>query len=259
MMEPLVITGPSVSLAWARVFLALLDTSGGLRHPAIVSIDCADSNVEPENQRIRALIDRELMRRGLNCCATIAGTIFPVSMWNPSLHDDAEALYRRYNKAWPGISKCPANRNGVYFRRLTAFEPNDSQEQPINQLQFITNTYRHGNHRKSALQASILDPRRDHTNQRQKGFPCLQQVAFTPLDENGMSVTGFYATQYQFEKAYGNYLGLHALGVFMAKQLGLRLTKVVCVASVLKLGGVTKTEVQTLANDLRTVIQPGVA
>jgi len=259
MMEPLFITETNLSYAWAKIFLALMGTSGGIRHPAIISIERTGDDVDLENQYIRELVDQELKRHSQNCCATIASTIFPASMWNPSLQNDAEVLYKRYDKAWPGISKCPANRNGVYFRRLTAFEPSNSQEQLINQLRFITDTYRRGNHRKSALQASILDPRRDHTHQPQKGFPCLQQVAFTPLDGKGMSVTGFYATQYQFEKAYGNYLGLHALGEFMAKQLGLKLTKVVCIASVLKLGSVTKTGVRTFSNDLRAIIQPGVA
>src|SRR5687768_7538818 len=102
-------------------------------------------------------------------------------MWNPALPNDASALFNRYEKAWRGIKTCPQNRKGVYFRRLTSYQSEGAIAQPINQLEFIVKNYLAGNHRKSAMQASILDPTRDHTNNRQKGFPCMQQVAFTPL------------------------------------------------------------------------------
>lgn len=254
MMSMLTISDPNISVAWAKAFLELMETSGGHRHPTIVTINDIDEGHLLEDQSIRLRLDRELRKHGVNNCETVASTIFPHSMWNPSLTNHAEVLMTRYEKAWPGISKCSANRNGVYFRRLTSFQPESHQGTPVNQLDFIARIYQSGNHRKSALQASILDPTRDHTNNRQKGFPCMQQVAFTPLENGGLSITGYYATQYQFEKAYGNYLGLYWLGRFMAKQLGLKLTQVVCMASVLKLGNPTKTNLQTLANDLRDLI-----
>lgn len=254
MITMLPIAESNISTAWAKAFLALMEAGGGERHPAIITIHSIDDASEIEDQRIRSRLDQELKKHQKNLCCTVAGTIFPSSMWNPNLPNDAQSLFTRYEKAWPGISKCPTNRNGVYFRRLTAYQPENYQGAPVNQLQFIMNTYRTGNHRRSALQASILDPTRDHTNQPQKGFPCMQQVAFTPLENNGLSITGYYATQYQFEKAYGNYLGLYWLGRFMAKQLGLQLTQVVCMASVLKLGGAGKTSLQAFANDLRAIL-----
>jgi len=254
-MTVLSIVESNLSVAWAKAFLTLMSTGGGQAHPAIISIQGLDSGKPVEDLRIRDRLDGELKRRGESLCGTISGTIFPASMWNPALPNDADVLFSRYKKAWPGISKCPPNRNGVYFRRLTAFHPENTQGVAVNQLEFIINTYRGGNHRKSALQASILDPTRDHTNNRQKGFPCLQQIAFTPLDGGGMSVTGFYATQYQFEKAYGNYLGLYGIGQFMAKQLGLKLTHVICFATVLKLGNPGKGELRALASDVSAVIE----
>ncbi len=240
----------NLSRAWANTFLALMEASGGQLHPSLVSIADFGDRDDLEEEGIRELLDDELRRHGESLSASVSGTIFPLSMWNPALPNNADALYARYEKAWPGIQKCSANRNGVYFRRLTAFDPKDSTHKPVNQLKFVINTYKSGNHRKSALQAAILDPRRDHTNSRQKGFPCLQQVAFTPLPNEGMSVTGFYATQYQFEKAYGNYLGLYWLGRFMAKQLGLELRQVICMANVLKLGNANKSELGAFADRL---------
>ena len=64
---------------------------------------------------------------------------------------------------------------------------------PVNQLDHIIDTFRRGNHRRSALQVSIFDPTRDHKHCRQLGFPCLHQVAFLP-ETNTLTITGYYAT-----------------------------------------------------------------
>lgn len=250
-MTMLSITDTNLSYAWAKAFLALMAPGGSQRHPAVIIIEHLEDISNVEDSTIRLRLDKELKKHKSNLSSTVAGTLFPSSMWNSALKDDAGALYARYEKVWPGIAKCPANRKGVYFRRLTSYASENHLEKPVNQLKFIVETYRGGNHRKSALQASILDPTRDHTNNRQKGFPCLQQVSFTPLDKTRLSVTGFYATQYQFEKAYENYLGLYWLGRFIAKQLELQLAQVVCIASVLNLGGATKTDLKILENDIR--------
>ena len=129
------------------------------------------------------------------------------------------------------ILKYHSNRNGVYFQRLIAFGHELNMQDGVNQLEHVIQTWSGGNHRRSALQAAVFDPRKDHTNQRQRGFPCLQQVAFARIGDNGLAVTGFYATQYMFERAYGNYLGLCRLGHFMAHEMGLRLSQVVCIAT----------------------------
>lgn len=253
MISPLIITDTNLSRAWARTFLALTEPGGSVRHPAVITINNIGEEAPIECDRIRSLLDAELKKHGSNRCATVAGTLFPKSMWNDQVAMDASLVYERYEKAWPYIEKCPANRRGVYFRRLTAFSPKDSLES-INQLQFIVESFNQGNHRKSAMQAAILDPTRDHTSNRQKGFPCLQQVSFTPLPKDRLSITGFYATQYQFEKAYGNYLGLLWLGQFMAKQLHLKLSQVVCSAAVLSLGDKKKSELSALAADLQSLL-----
>src|SRR5260221_11627270 len=234
MIAPAIVVETNFSIAWAKTFLSLMEPSGHPRHPAVITVNGLENDELSESPEIRARIDEELLRYKKSSCATVAGTIFPFSMWNPNTVDDADVLYRRYERAWKGIQKCPANRRGVYFRRLTSFQPKGSSEKPINQLKFICETFARGNHRKSALQASILDQTRDHTNNRLKGFPCMQQVSFTPLDHGRLSITGFYATQYQFEKAYGNYLGLYWLGTFMAKQLGFKISQLLCVASQLE-------------------------
>ena len=247
----------NISHAWARVFIELMNSPSSIRHPALITINIFfDDTAAVEDVSIKQRLDRELLRYDEYSCETVASTIFPISMWNPQLNNDSEILFERYEKAWPGIERCRANQKGVYFRRLTSYSPDKHQNEPINQLQFIIDTYLSGNHRKSALQASIIDPTRDHTNQRQKGFPCLQQISFTPLDNNKLSITGYYATQYQFEKAYGNYLGLYRLGQFMAKQLELELIQVNCIAAALEIGNPNKAALRSLAKDLHDLLSP---
>jgi thymidylate synthase len=222
--------------------------------PVVVSISAFDDNYLPlENAAIRAALDQELQNE--QNCRTVANTIFPNSLWLPHAPDNANELYDRYDKIWPRVKKCRANINGVYFRRLTAYSPkvNAGDQSSINQLDHIISTYRGGNHRHSALQASVFDPTRDHSNSGRRGFPCLQQVAFGATDGE-LDVTGFYANQYHIAKSYGNYLGLCWLGRFMAQQMGLKLTRVNCISSVLNLGDYTKTALSNLKLNIENIL-----
>lgn len=256
MIKPLVMPEhKNLSIAWARAFLELMKPGSGVRHPSVITIHGFDTDIGVEDYQIRTKLDQVLKQHGKKLCTTVAGTIFPSSMWNPMLPNNAEILFKRYNQAWSGIKMSPQNRKGVYFRRLTSFQSKCACGEPVNQLKVIIDTYQGGNHRKSALQASVFDPSRDHSNAPILGFPCLQQVAFTPLGENELSVTGFYAKQLHVEKAYGNYLGLYDLGRFMAKQMGLKLTQVVCIASCLELSELKKHDLHGLETDLKNILQ----
>jgi hypothetical protein len=66
-------------------------------------------------------------------------------------------------------------------------------------------------------------------------------------------VTGFYATQTLFERAYGNYVGLCDLGRFFANAWGLSLTRVTCVTSVAQLD-ISTTDARTLARRALTLM-----
>ena len=91
------------------------------------------------------------------------------------------------------------------------------------------------------LQVAIFDPARDHVADAQLGFPCLQQVSFEPTTA-GLVVNAFYATQQIFDKAYGNYVGLVQLGVFMAQQMEMRLARLNVVVGIAKLDRIAKTD-----------------
>jgi hypothetical protein len=102
----------------------------------------------------------------------------------------------------------------------------------------------------------VFDPSRDHSSRPYLPFPCLDHVAFAPDGAGGLSLTAFYANQSIFDRAYGNYLGLCALGRFVAGELGLEFRQLTCVAGVAQLpsSSVTKTKARVLASEISGVL-----
>ncbi len=231
MSRPFMVQEANLSEAWYRAFAEVLHS--GEISPLVVVVDNIGNDGPAEVPEIRRALDTELVRQGKQSCHTVANTIFP-SMWNREAK--REELYDRYRRILPSMRRHGRNIHGLYFERLIDFGHDSEYQGGINQLEHIINTWNRGNHRRSALQAGIFDPRSDHSNQRQRGFPCLQQVAFARHGLQGLSVTGFYATQYIFERAYGNYLGLCRLGQFMGKEMGLHFSRMVCIATPAVLG-----------------------
>ncbi|MEQ1871557.1 MAG: thymidylate synthase [Vicinamibacterales bacterium] len=252
--EALVESNGNISWAWASLMIQLLEVGTKEVSPAIVIISDFDESGPREIPAIRGAVDRALAKHGERSVDTVANTIFPNALWDPSAPDGAARLYERYERVWPRIQLDPANRKGVYFRRLTAFRPATGAGDPVNQLERMLDAYRKSRGRRSALQAGLFDPTADHRGEPFLGFPCLQQIAFAPTRNNGLSMTAFYAVQYQFAKAYGNYLGLCRLGRFVAHELGRHLTKMTCVASVATLGDTTKSSLAELQRDLRSAV-----
>jgi len=236
----------NISIAWAKAFL---DT---MQHPELspmtITITGLSNNDIPENEQIRTLLDDSLKSNSLRSCHTVANTIFPVRLWNRER--DRTELYSRYLRCQKQIHCDRANCNGVYFERLIAYGSN------VNQLEYIIQTYtEHGNHRRSALQASIYDPTCDATNQRQRGFPCLQQVAFSRVGDTGLCVTGYYPKEYIYDRGYGNYLGLCRLGQFMAQEMDLELSQMTCFVGVASVGRMNKTPLRPLEDEIREHVQ----
>jgi len=228
----MIIEESNLSIAWGKAFLEVFNVPYGEISPLVVVIKDLKNAEPPEIRSIRDVLDSKLKesKKGLSC-DEVANTIFPISMWNPD--KERQHLFDRYLNIFPRIKKHRRNKYGVYFQRLICFNPDlNSSIRGNNQLEQIISTWKRGNHRRSALQASLFDPHRDLTDQRQRGFPCLQQVAFAKINQNDLQVTGFYATHDIFERAYGNYLGLCRLGRFMAHEMDLNLSRVICIASV---------------------------
>lgn len=214
--------------AWARAFLMTLKPGRRDYAPVMVTVSGIKDGIIPEDMMIRHLLDDALAAHGLQSSASVSNTIFPHSLWNPRL--GRMVLFDRYSRIAPALKREDSrNRYGTYFGRLIAYGDGPKK---INQLDRIIHMYLSGNRRRSALQVSVFDPHTDQTNQRQRGFPCLHQIAFSPSADGELAITGFYATQYMFERAYGNYLGLCNLGLFVSHELGLKFTRMTCVAAV---------------------------
>ena len=255
------IVGSNISTAWAKAFIKCYGTSGGILSPAIVRISIPNDEESVESPEIREIVDSKLQPL-LNKNAplqtvveTVAGTIFPESVWTLA-KGDRHAFYKMYERMIPLIKHKSTNRRGTYFERLMSFSGFNGDK--VNQLEHIITTWQNKNHRHSALQAGIFDPRTDHSNQPLQGFPCMQQVVFYPNGANGkdgLSVIAFYANQTLAEKAYGNYLGLYRLGRFMAKEMGIQMKEVVCIASALKISdSISKTLCKPVINELEAVL-----
>ncbi len=182
MSRSLTIEEDNLSVAWAKAFLCVVE-AGEIAPLSVVIRGFADGQ-PMEVAPIRQFLDDALGadEKALSC-NEVANTIFPNSLWNPRA--DRWQLYERYRRIMPRVLRDRRNRYGVYFQRLIAFGQDANYESGVNQLEHIIQTWHGGNHRRSALQAAIFDPRKDHTNQRMRGFPCLQQVAFAPKGPDG--------------------------------------------------------------------------
>ena len=221
----------NLSIAWAKAFLATM------KYPEIspmtITVTGLGNENIPECSEIRNELDSFLTDNSLRSCHTVANTIFPITLWNRN--KERSLLYQRYLRSLSQIHSDKANCNGVYFERLIAYGNGTKQ------LEYIIQTYTKGNHRRSALQAAIYDPACDATDQRQRGFPCLQQVGFSRLGASGLCVTGYYPKEYIFDRGYGNYLGLCRLGQFMATEMRLELAQMTCFVGVAAVGKMRKT------------------
>jgi hypothetical protein len=224
--SPHYVEEPSLSVAWARGLQIATAARRAEVVPLVVSITGFNAVGEFEEvAQIRQQLDCYLEESRLQSVETVANTIFPVSLWNPS--KPREELFDRYAHLSSRLQKL-GNPRGTYFQRMISGGP----ELRSNQLDFLISTHKSRKGvRRSALQVSVFDPKRDHSLSARLGFPCLQHVTFAPTDE-GLSLNAFYAVQYLVERAYGNYVGLCHLGRFVAHELDMPLVRVTCLAGI---------------------------
>jgi hypothetical protein len=233
---PKLITETNLSVAWAKAFLAASKSGRRGLAPLVLTLRSLQGVMPSEDETIRKLLDdtlsdlresselekQKLKLRGVE---TVSNTIFRQTAWVRT--HDPQKLFAGYKKILPRLRQRPANRNGLYFGRMIHWGP-----EGFNQLEHIIQTYQpgkpSGNRRPTALVAGIFDPTKDHSDSRQRGFPCLHHVMFTPLGMGKLAVNAVYPCQYLFDRGYGNYLGLCRLGLFIAHQLKLHLDQFTC-------------------------------
>jgi hypothetical protein len=225
------ISDNNISRAWLKaVNLANISPRKEVSN-LIVSVEDIQSNPIIEIEGVRAALDDALEMNGNFPVSTVANTIFPSSLWKKDKPRDF--LYERYLNLWPRISAHKQNRRGTYFQRLIGYPK--PGEPTFNQLEFVISAFNSGTHRRSALQCGILVPHADLNATPYQGFPCMQQLAFLPEGKDGLRVSALYPMHYLWARAYGNYLGLINLGRFVAREMGLELRAMTCIALIAKL------------------------
>lgn len=218
----------NLSVAWARALRLATAPGRSEVAPLVVSVTGFDhAGRFQEEPRIRTALETLLENGGKQSVDTVANTIFPLSLWNPSV--ERRLLFERYRRIASRIRHASRkNSRGIYFERMISGGPAGRE----NQLDFAISTFRaRPGVRRSVLQVGVFDPCRDHSGAAQLGFPCLQHVTFAPTGD-GLGVNAFYATQYIVERGYGNYVGLARLGRFVAHEVGLPLTRLTCFTGV---------------------------
>jgi hypothetical protein len=264
---PKLISETNLSIAWGKAFLTTIEGSKGLM-PLTISIGGFVTGIPVENEQIRKALDEALSRNGKYESAISAMTIFPFKYWNLMNRPHIEELSELYLKKYlPRLrARDRLNRSGTYFERMIAFggvrgKGGQLLNECKNQLRHIVSLWpRNGEGsrpRRSALQVAIFDPVKDHNGSPRSIFPCLQQVSFTYDQTGGLAVNAYYPSQYIFDRAYGNYLGLCHLGCFMGHELGLQLVRLNCFIGRPELGDISKKALNELKETVREIVASG--
>ena len=242
MSAPLLIDDTNLSNAWCRVLDHTIKNSGYEITPLIITL--SDFN---ELEKIKSNLNISLINEGFDSIDTVSETIFPNSLYQISNRNRTK-LYKVYlNNVLPRITKIDtANGRGTYFARLIAYDDGVNKKK-INQLEIIISSLLDKtNNRRSKLQASIFDPTKDHVNGPYQKFPCLQHVTFYKSETEGLILNSFYAIQYLYQRAYGNWLGLINLGKFIANECNLEFERFNCFIGVEKLDHLKKEQAKKL-------------
>ena len=239
---PHIIEETNLSKAWCKTLEYIIHSRGTEVSPLVLTLTQFE-----ECLQIKSALNSDLLSNQLDSIDTVSETIFPDSLYQ-YCGQNREVLYKTYLKNLPRIKKVDLRNNkGTYFERLIAF----GESEKINQLDIIIYSLQNSkDKRRSKLQASTFDPLRDHTKGAFQGFPCLQHVTFYKSESGGLILNSFYAIQYLYQRAYGNWLGLINLGKFVAKETHMELERLNCFIGVEKLDHLTKAKAQKLLQNI---------
>ena len=249
---PEVISETNLSYAWGRVLLSMLHRRDTLM-PLMISIGGLTNGIPREDTIVRKALDTALCQHGKFSCATSAMTIFPFRYWEqtnrPHIEQFADSYLQKYLPRLRARSE--QNRSGTYFERMVDFHGTTRKgaRDNKNQLQHVISLWQKGGGRRprrSALQLAIFDPLKDHNASPRSMFPCLQQIGFVYNKSNELAVNAYYPAQYIFDRAYGNYLGLCHLGLFVAHEIGIEFVRLNCFIGRPELRGIPRKALQEL-------------
>lgn len=244
MNKPILIEDDNLSTAWCKVLQHILDNTGNEITPLVLTLSGFEEIAIINNE-----LNKDLSKNKLDSIEIVSETIFPQSLYDFN-NGDSKKLFDVYlANVLPRLKRIDKrNNSGTYFERLIAFGNSNK-----NQLSIIIDSLKGDSKikRRSKLQAAIFDPLKDHKEGVFQSFPCLQHITFYKSETGGLIINSFYAMQYLYQRAYGNWLGLINLGKFVANESGLELERFNCFIGVEKLDHLTKIEAQKLLNKMK--------
>ena len=236
------IEGTNISDAWSNTLKYVLEQPKMEISPLVITLTGFEESASTRN-----VLDAHLLSNKYGSVQTVSETIFPDSLYKLFKYD-RNALYDEYLMNLPRLKKIEpkGNGRGTYFERLIAYN-DEKNNKKINQLDIIIKSLNNENNtRRSKLQASVFDPAKDHTGTPYQGFPCLQHVTFYKSGNGGLVLNSFYAIQYLYRRAYGNWLGLINLGKFISRETGIEFERFNCFIGVEKLDKLNRKEAEQL-------------
>ncbi len=266
------IRADNLTLGWLSSMEYLLQQ----RNARAINLCVVIEHAGAEDAGVRAVLDRFLSERrgkGVVPISTVANTIFPQSLYLPKLGDKAQShLYEMYRAGNSVRLRCPSNEHGTYFNRMIAWS---GQKGECNQLERaiarLRSQFAKPNPKSSMYEVGVSavedafgdEPTEveDGTAQLRiyspgvdnqlMGFPCLSHVSLK-LFERRVHLTALYRNQHFIRKAYGNYLGLSRLLLFICREVGCAPGELVCISTHADAElGFGKGNVQTLVRECR--------
>ena len=256
---PIIIQHHDLAVAWAKLFAIVMQPTKRDLRPVVVTIGGFSGKLPGENPAIRAALETALSSGEKTYPIDVTSlTIFPYKTWirlgRPTCENFSERCVKHL---LPRMRARDArNQYGTYFERMMAYSGmRTAGPRTVNQLQHVVELLKKPRLvRESALQISCFDPAKDHTGQPVRGFPCLQQIGIALDHEHRFSLNAFYPTQFSFDRAYGNYLGLCQLADFIAHETNLTFSHLNCFIGRPERGSASKTELGPLLAVASSVI-----
>jgi hypothetical protein len=236
--------------AWVKAANYLRHTPGKTAYNLLLDIQSPHVVTQADMQAI-ALLDQLLSKHDHYSVSTVAGTIFPQGLY---ARFGAKGVFEIYpNDVYPRIKE---NSWGRYAYRIV--RRRNSQGKYFNPLEQLVRklkkqlagerTFRAVYELPTVedLEISTYDAALDAD--RLLPHPCLSHLSFKVSEDNKqLLLTALYRSQYFFQKALGNLVGLAQLQRFAAQEAGLTPGNLICLATLATLdtsgaGGVAAAE-----------------
>jgi len=216
-------TQPTCARAWVAAASAI--SSAIDAYNVVIDVDYP-TKFDDQDNAVILLVDTFLRDRDLNSISTVTNTIFP------------EALFRKHGSPkfydvyhTEVYDKLTTVRWGLYFERLTRHM--DGKGETYNPLQDTIDKLievKTSDHQyKSVYELAVYDPLVDRRYLR--GGQCLSFLSFKVHPQRGLCLTATYRNQTYITRCLGNLIGLGMLQDFVAKQAGMEVGSLTCIAT----------------------------